>query len=185
MTGTDLVRYEPRPQREERVSEFLRLWTDRLHGARYGLSLWLHRARNRPKKVRTGRVIAVVPAHNEEAVIERTLMALLNQTRAPVRVLVVADNCTDTTVAIARRFGKRVTVIETVGNTDRKVGALRTAWQEYAAYGYDYMLGVDADTVMSPNSLQALEDELERNPKAGGVMARYTFDPDLGQTKFG
>ena len=56
-------------------------------------------------------------------------------------------------------------MIETVGNRDRKVGALRTAWQQYVAYGYDYMLGVDADTVLSDNSLADLEHELETEPE--------------------
>jgi cellulose synthase/poly-beta-1,6-N-acetylglucosamine synthase-like glycosyltransferase len=46
------------------------------------------------------------------------------------------------------------------------------------------MLGVDADTVLSPNSLEDLEQELMENPKAGGVMARYTFDPELGASRF-
>jgi biofilm PGA synthesis N-glycosyltransferase PgaC len=129
-------------------------------------------------------IIVGIPAHNEEGSIARTLHALLSQTRRPDRILVVADNCTDRTVEIASRMGRRVTVIQTVGNRDRKVGALTLAWQQYVGYGYDYMLGVDADTVLSPNSLADLERELETNPRVGGVMARYTFDADLGQTRF-
>ena len=82
---------------------------------------------------------------------------------------------------IARSFGRRVTVIETVGNQDRKVGALATAWRQYVAYGYDYMLGVDADTVLPPQRPRGPRGELEANPKVGGVMARYTFDTDLGR----
>jgi cellulose synthase/poly-beta-1,6-N-acetylglucosamine synthase-like glycosyltransferase len=144
----------------------------------------MHRMQNRPPKVRTAKIVVVVPAHNEEESIARTIKALLSQTRQPDRVVVVADNCSDRTVQIARGFGRRVTVIETVGNRDRKVGALRTAWQQYVAYGYDYMLGVDADTVLSENSLGDLEHELEMSPKVGGVMARYTFDVDLASSRW-
>jgi biofilm PGA synthesis N-glycosyltransferase PgaC len=150
----------------------------------YTIALAVHRANNRPPKVKTAKVIAVVPAHNEESSIARTLKALLSQTRAPDRIVVVADNCSDKTVEVAQRFGRRVTVIETVGNRDRKVGALRTAWQQYVAYGYDYMLGVDADTVLAENTLADLERELEMSPQVGGVMARYTFDSDLAQTRW-
>lgn len=139
---------------------------------------------NRPPKVKTAKVVAVVPAHNEEGSIGRTIKALLGQTRSPDRIVVVADNCSDRTVEIAQRFGRRVTVIETMGNRDRKVGALRTAWQQYVAYGYEYMLGVDADTVLAENALADLERELEMSPQVGGVMARYTFDPDLCQTRW-
>jgi poly-beta-1,6-N-acetyl-D-glucosamine synthase len=182
-TSTELVVYgsdqqsnqPPRPRRSlgTRVSALVA-----------NASLSLHRFQNRPPKVKLAKVVAVVPAHNEEECIAATIKALLGQTRAPDRIVVVADNCTDRTVEIAQSFGRRVTVIETVGNRDRKVGALRTAWQQYVAYGYDYMLGVDADTVLSENALEELEQELEMSPKVGGVMARYTFDPDLAQTRF-
>jgi biofilm PGA synthesis N-glycosyltransferase PgaC len=150
----------------------------------YGVMLAMQRAQNRPPKLKPAKVIAVVPAHNEEVSIARTIKALLSQTRRPDRIVVVADNCSDKTVQVARRFGRSVTVIETVGNRDRKVGALRAAWQQYVAYGYDYLLGVDADTVLAENTLEDLERELETSPKVGGVMARYTFDPDLAQTRW-
>ena len=40
----------------------------------------------------------------------------------PDRVVVIADNCTDATVEVAREHG--VEVVETVGNTEKKAGAL-------------------------------------------------------------
>ncbi len=182
-TGTELVPFEQqqeataRPQSRPSIS-------NKLTQLYWNASLAVHRFQNRPPKTRTAKIVVVVPAHNEEGAIAGVLQALLAQSRRPDRIVVVADNCTDRTVEIARGFGRRVTVIETVGNRDRKVGALRMAWQQYVAYGYDYMLGVDADTVLSPDSLAALEDELEASPKVGGIMARYTFDPDLGQSKW-
>jgi hypothetical protein len=39
----------------------------------YSVALAVHRSRNRPPKVKTAKVIAVVPAHNEESSIARTL----------------------------------------------------------------------------------------------------------------
>ena len=122
-------------------------------------SLALFRMRHKQARTATGTVCVVVPAHNEEDTIARTITALLKQTRRPDRIVIVADNCTDRTVEIARSFGQRVTVVETVGNKHRKVGALTLGWQQYVSQGYDYMLGVDADTVLSP--------ELARGPRAG------------------
>jgi biofilm PGA synthesis N-glycosyltransferase PgaC len=177
--STDLVVYRPpgaAPAKAGLVERFTQLY--------YSVALAVHRLQHRPRKQKTAKVVVVVPAHNEERSIAHTIQALLQQTRRPDRVVVVADNCTDKTVEVARRFGNRVTVIETHGNRDRKVGALTLAWQQYVAYGYDYMLGVDADTVLSSNALEDLERELESSPKVGGVMARYTFDPDLGQTRW-
>jgi biofilm PGA synthesis N-glycosyltransferase PgaC len=143
--------------------------------------------RQRQVRTATGTVCVVVPAHSEEETIGRTITALLKQTRRPDRIVIVADNCTDRTVEIARSFGRRVTVIQTVGNKHRKVGALTMAWQQHVNNGppaFDDMLGLDADTVLSPNSLEDLEQELMENPKAGGIMARYTFDPELGESRF-
>ena len=180
-TSTELVPYNPSPQTTAPPRTSLRAQLGQLVA---NATQSMHRLQNRPPKVKTAKIVVVVPAHNEQESIARTLKALLGQTRQPDRIVVVADNCTDQTVQIATAFGRRVTVIETIGNRDRKVGALRTAWQQYVAYGYDYMLGVDADTVLSDNSLADLEHELELSPKVGGVMARYTFDLDLGTTRW-
>lgn len=74
------------------------------------------------------RVVVLIPAHDEAATIGVTLRALDHQTRRPDRVVVVADNCTDDTVAIVRAHGAEV--FETVGNTDKKAGALNQALQQ-------------------------------------------------------
>ncbi|MGY1712361.1 glycosyltransferase family 2 protein [Geodermatophilus sp. SYSU D00758] len=71
------------------------------------------------------RLVVLVPAHDEAAGIAATLAALQEQTRRPDRVVVIADNCTDDTAAIARAHGAEV--YETVGNTDKKAGALNQA----------------------------------------------------------
>ncbi|MGY1729937.1 glycosyltransferase [Geodermatophilus sp. SYSU D01045] len=73
----------------------------------------------------TARVVVLIPAHDEAANIGGTLDALQRQTRRPDRVVVVADNCTDDTARIARERGAEV--YETVGNTDKKAGALNQA----------------------------------------------------------
>jgi poly-beta-1,6-N-acetyl-D-glucosamine synthase len=180
-SSTELVPYTPSPRATAPPPRSLRAQLVSLY---HSATQSMHRMQNRPPKVKTAKVVVVVPAHNEEESIARTIKALLSQTRQPDRIVIVADNCSDRTVQIARGFGRRVTVIETVSNRDRKVGALRTAWQQYVAYGYDYMLGVDADTVLSANSLGDLEHELEMSPKVGGVMARYTFDVDLASSRW-
>ncbi|MGY1776700.1 glycosyltransferase family 2 protein [Geodermatophilus sp. SYSU D00804] len=71
------------------------------------------------------RLVVLIPAHDEAANIGDTLDALQRQTRRPDRVVVVADNCTDDTARIARERGAEV--YETVGNTDKKAGALNQA----------------------------------------------------------
>jgi cellulose synthase/poly-beta-1,6-N-acetylglucosamine synthase-like glycosyltransferase len=147
---------------------------------RRAMSRVAHDVRYRPPRRRTAKMLVLIPSHNEEDSIGNVLNALLTQTRVPDRIVVIADNCTDKTEQIARRF-RGVTVMRTVGNSERKVGALNQAWRRWQA-GYDYVAGIDADTILAPDCLQQLEAELSVTPRPGGVMARYTFDQRLGAT---
>ena len=56
------------------------------------------------------RLIVLVPAHDEEALVGRCIRSLLEQNypRTLYRVVVVADNCTDGTAAAARSAGALV-----------------------------------------------------------------------------
>jgi cellulose synthase/poly-beta-1,6-N-acetylglucosamine synthase-like glycosyltransferase len=67
-------------------------------------------------------VIALIPAYNEQDSILNTIESLRNQTRRPEEIIIVADNCTDDTVAIAIAAG--VSVFESTHNEDGKAGAL-------------------------------------------------------------
>src|ERR1700761_5623694 len=68
------------------------------------------RSRVPARSSRTMRFDVIVPAHNEESVIERTVKSLLriDWPRECFRVVVVADNCTDATADTARRAGAEV-----------------------------------------------------------------------------
>jgi cellulose synthase/poly-beta-1,6-N-acetylglucosamine synthase-like glycosyltransferase len=55
-------------------------------------------------------VALLIPAHNEELVIGQTIETIIPQLTKQDRLIVIADNCSDRTAAIARSFG--VTVIE-------------------------------------------------------------------------
>ena len=52
--------------------------------------------------------VVLVPAHNEEEIIADTLAMLQSQLPAHMRILVVADNCTDGTAVVARTAGVEV-----------------------------------------------------------------------------
>ena len=55
-----------------------------------------------------GTFCVLIPAHNEELVLRQTLVAVMAQLSTEDRVLVVADNCSDQTAAIARDVGADV-----------------------------------------------------------------------------
>ncbi|MEV5003809.1 glycosyltransferase family 2 protein [Nocardioides sp. LML1-1-1.1] len=99
-------------------------------------------------------VTVLIPAHNEESALPHTLTSLLEQSHRPRRVVVVADNCTDRTIEIARSFG--VDVFESVGNAHKKAGALNQALARILPDQgeNDTVMVMDADTTLDPGFLQ-------------------------------
>ena len=68
------------------------------------------------------RIVAVLPAHDEQRNIASAIANLRGQTVRPDRVVVVADNCTDATAEVAASCGAEVRT--TTDNRDKKAGAL-------------------------------------------------------------
>jgi len=90
------------------------------------------------------RVAVLIPAHNEEAVIEQTLRTLMPTIPAGGTVLVVADNCTDGTAEAARGLGAEV--VERFDAERRGKGfALDFGLQTLAANPPDAVVFLDAD----------------------------------------
>ena len=100
-------------------------------------------------------VTVIIPAHNEAGSIGATLDSLRAQEPAPERVIVIADNCTDTTEAIAREHGAEVFV--TVDNTKKKAGALNQALRGLldGLGDNDVVMCMDADTNLDDGFLAA------------------------------
>ncbi len=115
-----------------------------------------------------GRVVVLVPAHNEQDNIADTLVSLAAQTTPPDEIFVVADNCTDDTIAIARAHG--ATVVETEGNTAKKAGALNQALALVLPdlAEEDAVLVMDADTALDREFLAVARGYLERGYAAVG-----------------
>ncbi|GIG22698.1 hypothetical protein Cch01nite_34220 [Cellulomonas chitinilytica] len=132
----------------------------------------------------TLRCTVLIPARNEEAVIGRTLTSLAEQTRPAHRVLVLADNCTDATVPIARERG--VDVVELVDNTRHKAGALNATLARLLpdAGVEDVFLVMDADSTITPDFLETAVGLLEDDPDlmaVGGLFSGEDGEGVLGQ----
>lgn len=115
----------------------------------------------------------LVPAHNEEESIGATVSALWRQHRRPDRVLVVADNCTDATVAVALEHGAEV--IESEGNTHKKAGALNQglAYLLPTLTDDDFLLITDADSTLVPGFIARALSVLRRTPQTGAVCGSF------------
>ena len=101
------------------------------------------------------RTIVLVPAHNESVHLLPTLRTLLNDIDDYTRVLVVADNCTDDTAAVARLEG--VEVIERTNTTLFGKGyALDHGIQHLRLNPPQVLVILDADCLPAPGSIQKI-----------------------------
>lgn len=124
-------------------------------------------------------IIVLIPAHNEEPVIESTILSLLPQLDKQDRIVIVADNCSDGTAVAARRAG--ATVVERHDLDRRGKG--------YAlAHGVDCLRGdppdvlvlLDADTLPGSGAITTLARAAHCTGRP--VQAVYLLDspPDAG-----
>lgn len=105
-------------------------------------------------------ITVLIPAHNEEDRLGATLASLQAQDEPPDRILVVADNCSDGTVDIARDAG--VDVFETVDNEHKKGGGLNQALAQILPDlgENDCAMIIDADTVLDQGYLRTARRRL-------------------------
>lgn len=124
-------------------------------------------------------MVALVPAHDEEAAIGAAVASLWAQTCRPDRVIVVADNCSDETETVAALHGAEVW--QTIGNVDRKAGALNQALEHLLPSLHDQALVLvcDADSALAPSFLAAAVSEFE-DPNLGAVGGVFLGEPGCG-----
>lgn len=123
------------------------------------------------------RVVVVIPAHNEGATVHLSVQALATQTHVPDQVIVVADNCTDDTAQRAAECGARVVL--TVGNTDKKAGALNQVLATLLPEldDQDVLLVQDADSFLDHNFIEGGLAALRRRSGLGAVGGTFRGQP--------
>ena len=111
----------------------------------------------------------IIPAHNEEQLLAKTLKALDDAARPlslPFEVVVVDDSSTDRTAAIARERGARVIQV-----WHRQIAATRNAGAK-EANGKMFVF-VDADTIVSEAVVGAAVRAMLDGAVGGGCAFRF------------
>lgn len=116
----------------------------------------------------------LIPAHDEEQGIGRTIALVRAQLGPEDRLLVVADNCLDGTAAVARSMGAEVLV--RVSDDRRGKGYALAAGIEHllSVDPPEVVLVLDADSVPGPGLLEELGREAARTGRP--VQSRYLFE---------
>jgi cellulose synthase/poly-beta-1,6-N-acetylglucosamine synthase-like glycosyltransferase len=130
-----------------------------------------------PSRDASKEVALLIPAHDEALGIAATVHSVHSQLRAGDRILVVADNCSDDTAAIAREAGAQV--IERAHATQRGKGyALDFGVRHLQANPPAVVLILDADCRLDPGSVDILADACLRSGRP--VQALDEMDAPAG-----
>lgn len=115
------------------------------------------------------RFILLIPAHDEEPVIERTLQGTrqIDYPAGCFETVVLADNCSDRTAEIARAFG--ATVLERHDPDNRGKGqaldwAFKTQFTEWP-YEFDALVIMDADAELSPDFFKFCSEKVRNGTR--------------------
>ena len=107
----------------------------------------------------------IVPAHNEQACLGRTLQAIYDAARVvgqPYEIIVVDDASTDATAEVARQHNATVVPVN-----HRQIAATRNSGAR-AANG-DRLFFVDADTTINPRAVAAALRQMDKGAVGGGA----------------
>ena len=107
----------------------------------------------------------IVPAHNEESCLGRTLQAINDAARVvgqPHEIIVVDDASTDTTAEVARQHNANVVPVN-----HRQIAATRNSGGR-AAHG-DRLFFVDADTTINPRAVASALRYMDKGAVGGGA----------------
>jgi len=105
-----------------------------------------------PADVAALTLTVVIPAHNEEKDLAETLDALMRQTVAPERIIVVDDGSTDRTSKVAAGYPVEVVRNEKpLGNKARVVNYVAPEIDT------DLVINLDADTILAPGYLELVK----------------------------
>jgi glycosyltransferase involved in cell wall biosynthesis len=131
------------------------------HAGRRGV----RRAHRPPRPARTRLISIIVPAHNEESYLGRTLDSLRNQNYPDYEVIVVANGCTDRTADVARGRCDRLLVL-----SQKSIGVSRNLGARMARG--ELLVFLDADTELEPLALRLVAENFSRSHAAATLKGR-------------
>jgi glycosyltransferase involved in cell wall biosynthesis len=128
------------------------------------------RAPRKDQKSSMNKLISVIiPAYNEEKLIEKTLISLKNQRYKPIELIVVDNNSTDKTAEIARKYADKVLFLKKKGaSLSRNFGAENAKGE--------YLFFLDADSRLSQKATLKAVENMDKGYAGGTVKVIYEND---------
>jgi glycosyltransferase involved in cell wall biosynthesis len=116
----------------------------------------------------------IIPAHNEQDYIGKTLESLANQSLLPKKVVIVNDNSSDNTQSIAEDYASKYPWISLINSKSSdahlpgsKIIKAFNKGLESLDEKYDIICKFDADLIFPENYLENIANHFKQNPKLG------------------
>lgn len=124
-------------------------------------------------------VSIIIPAHNEERVIDRCATSLRNQSHKNVQIVFVLDRCSDRTLEILQKHANeddRITIIENDSCPDEWAGKCNAARIGATKATGNWLLFTDADTKFDQDLVRcAVASAISRNAALLSILSTLTI----------
>jgi glycosyltransferase involved in cell wall biosynthesis len=121
-------------------------------------------------------ISVLLPVHNEEANLHRTLESVLCQTCRDFELIIVDDGSTDGTRAVLERYSRRDSRVRVLSQSKTGISAALNRGLD-AAWGSS-VARIDAGDVAMPNWLESQQRELQRRGEVDVMFGRIVLvDP--------
>lgn len=121
-------------------------------------------------------VSVIIPVHNTERFIKRTLKSVVAQTYSNLEILVIDDGSDDSTVDIVKQFAKEDKRIRLLQQPNGGVAAARNLGIQ-ASVG-EFIAPIDADDIWHPDNVIRQIDAMQRGGPETGLVYSWSVDID-------
>ncbi len=137
--------------------------------------------------------VLITPSRNEEALIEKTIQSVIQQTVLPLKWVIVNDGSTDSTGAIAERYAAEHDWIEVVNQPVRKernfaakVHAFNAGQERLKNINYEIIGNLDSDVLLDKDHFEFLLGKFRDEPRLGvaGTVFREEGGYNSGTDSF-
>jgi chlorobactene glucosyltransferase len=124
-------------------------------------------------------VSIIIPAHNEERVIDNCAISLRAQTHANLQIIFVLDRCTDKTLEILQKHADeddRICILENFTCPDGWAGKCNAASKGASIATGDWLLFTDADTQFNTELVRcAVASAIKRGASLLSILSSLTI----------
>jgi cellulose synthase/poly-beta-1,6-N-acetylglucosamine synthase-like glycosyltransferase/spore germination protein YaaH/peptidoglycan/xylan/chitin deacetylase (PgdA/CDA1 family) len=125
-------------------------------------------------------VAVLIPAFNEEKVIERTVRSVLDSDYPKLRVIVIDDGSKDSTLEVTRAaFQKEIAAGRVTVLTKPNSGKADSLDYGLEQVTEEVFIGIDADTIIAPDAIAYLVPHFS-NPKVGAMAGNAKVGNRVG-----